>query len=80
MAQPPPADVPVAAVPSVPGAPHAGVTAPAPRTYKELYLDTANNPPHDRTTGYLAGYRFTDPAGVGVEFLHQLPCGIRPLR
>lgn len=35
----------------------------APRTYRELYADAANNPTFDRTAAYLAGYRF---AGEGV--------------
>lgn len=35
----------------------------APRTYRELYAEAANNPPRDRTAGYLAGYRFS---GEGV--------------
>ena len=54
VAPPPPPEVPqVAALPP---------TQPA-RTYRELYADASNNPAPDRTAGYLAGYRFTDPAG-----------------
>ena len=39
---------------------------PTPRSYRELYSDMANNPPLERTAGYLAGYRFTDVNGAGV--------------
>lgn len=49
------------AVPAPP--PPAGAIREAPRTYRELYADAANNPAPDRTAGYLAGYRF---AGEGV--------------
>jgi hypothetical protein len=39
------------------------VAVPPPRTYRELYSDATNNPRLDRTGDFLAGYRFTDPAG-----------------
>ena len=52
----------------MPPAAPAAVAIPrtAPRTYRELYSDAANNPPADRTARYLAGYRFTDEGGLGV--------------
>jgi hypothetical protein len=37
-----------------------------PRTYRELYADAANHPTPDRTAGFLAGYRFTDPTGGAI--------------
>lgn len=60
-----PLDLPAAAGgPPPPVAPAADFApTPAPRTYRELYSDAANNPPLARTAGFLAGYRFT---GAGV--------------
>jgi hypothetical protein len=53
--------------PAPPAAPAGAAIPPAtPRSYRELYSDAANNPPVDRTAGYLAGYRFNDEGGVGV--------------
>lgn len=52
---PPPLAPPVIALPT-----------PPPRTYRELYVDAANNPAPERTAGYLYGYRFTDPTGGGI--------------
>lgn len=52
--------------PGAGGAPPLPVDVPLeeePCTYRELYSNAANNPPPDRTAGYLFGYRFTDPAG-----------------
>ena len=62
-----PVDVPgAAAIPPAPGAPPPAIAVPAPRTYRELYSDAANNPAPDRTVGYLAGYRFTDVEGKAI--------------
>ena len=63
----PPAAAAVPPVPPAAPAAAAPIATPAPRTYRELYSDAANNPPPDRTAGYLSGYRFTaDPAGAAV--------------
>jgi hypothetical protein len=49
------------------GVPPVIPVAPAlPRTYRELYSDAAYNTPPDRTAGFMAGYRFTDPAGGAI--------------
>lgn len=66
MAQPQPGAALLAGVP--PAAEEAGIpVAPAlPRTYRELYADAANHPTPDRTAGFLAGYRFTDPTGGAI--------------
>lgn len=66
MAHPAGAAIPAAA--AVPGlaAPVVDVAPARPRSYRELYSDATNNPPPERTAGYLAGYRFTDAGGLGV--------------
>lgn len=55
-----------AAIPPVAAVPDVVIPRTEPRTYRELYSDASYNPAPERVAGYLVGYRFTDPGGVGV--------------
>ena len=44
--------------------PHPEVAAGPPRTYRDLYVDAANNTTPDRIAGYLAGYRFVGEGDI----------------
>lgn len=43
-----------------------GGPPPAPRTYREYYVDQRNNPVPERVAGYLAGYKFADVGGGDI--------------